>query len=170
MIAFSLLYVTFICGLGVYSGNASLLRPSPNRQLQSSVGNVIALQLINADTDSPIRNLTNGTTINIAPQTIANFSVQAIVANGSVGSIRFGYNNYTNFLLESTPPFALCGDRGGNYKTCPDLTIGRHTITATPFSNRSGIGTQGVPFQVSFTISCKKPEVRQCLVEALDDF
>jgi hypothetical protein len=163
----SLFLFIIFCGFGVDLSNASILRVSSDRRLQSSVGNVVALQLINADADTPIRNLTNGTTINIESQTMTYFNIQAIVAKGTVGSIRFGYNNNTNFSLDSTPPFALCGDIGGNYNTCPNLTIGRHTITATPFSNRSGIGTKGVPFQVSFTISCKSPEVRQDIATAL---
>ena len=133
----------------------------------TSVGNVVGFVLIDADTDRAITNLTDGSIINLQTLPTRNLNIQALTDDddGIVGSIQFGYNDITNFRMERIPPFALCGDYSplGNYATCKELSIGQHTITATPNRRRSGYGISGIPFKITFSIvdapSCTIPKV-----------
>jgi hypothetical protein len=137
-------------------------------QSTNTVGQIQNLILIDADTDLPLLNLTNGTIINILSQPTSRFNVQATTFHGGVGSVRFGYNGNSRFRTETGQPFSFCGDRQpvGNYMPCQLLVAGQHTITATPFSNRSGTGIAGTPYQVTFQITntCNVPEVRRCVL------
>jgi hypothetical protein len=123
------------------------------RSLQT-LGSIETLRLINAVTDRPILNLTNGMAINIAQQATSQFNIQATTANGTVQSVRFAYNGRANYRTESSEPFAFCGDgpANGNYNTCTVLTLGQHNVTATPYSGTGATGSIGTPVRVSFTI------------------
>jgi PT repeat len=124
-----------------------------DRALQT-LGSIENLRLINAVTDLPILNLTNGTIINIAQQATSQFNIQATTANGTVRSVRFAYNGRANYRTESSAPFSFCGDGSpnGNYNVCAVLTIGEHNVTATPYSGTGATGLVGKPVRVSFTI------------------
>lgn len=119
---------------------------------------VQALVLINTDTNQPIQTLQNNAVITA----ISQFTIEAIIdSSTSVGSIQFGYNNNATFRVESIPPFALCGDMGdGRFIPCPELGMGQHTITATPFSEQYAMGDKGPSFQIKFEIarSCSTPK------------
>jgi PT repeat len=129
----------------------SRLYDTTGRKLQT-LGRVEQLVLINAITDLPIAILTNNAVINVATLPTSSFNIQA-TTNGVVGSIRFGYNSNMNYQVESGQPFSFCGDISGNYKICSVLAIGRHIVTATPFSNASATGLAGTTFQVTFNIT-----------------
>ena len=116
------------------------------------VGQISNLILINADTSTPITNLTNGTIINIATSVTSNFNIQAATMNNDIQSIRFALNNVRSFRVESSAPFALCGNNQDMYFTCPNLTIGTHTVTATPYSGIRASGVVGMKVQVQFQI------------------
>jgi hypothetical protein len=124
---------------------------------------VEALVLVNTDTNQPIQTLQNNAVITA----ISQFAVEAVIdSSTSVGSIQFGYNNNATFRVESIPPFALCGDLGtGRYIPCPELGIGQHTITATPFSEPYAMGDKGPSIQIKFEIAngCSTPKVRRIL-------
>ena len=125
------------------------------RQQQTTVGQVENLRLINADTNLPILNITNNLVINLYNLNTNNFGIQATVAanSGTVGSIRFAYNDIPRYRTDSVTPFSLCPTTGGrNYQTCPVLGIGNHRVTATPYSNANASGTIGLPYQVTFQI------------------
>lgn len=119
------------------------------------------LVLINADTHQPIQTLHD----NVVITAISQFTIEAIIENSTtVGSVQFGYNDNASFRVESKAPFAFCGDRGaGLYVPCPELGIGQHTITATPFSEPYAQGERGASFQIRFEIatSCSTPKVRR---------
>jgi hypothetical protein len=132
-----------------------------NRQLQTLpvVGQVETLRLINANTDLPITDLVDGMIINVATQNTSNFNIQVTTSvNGTVGSVRFQYNNITNFRTESSSPFSFCGDQPrGNYRTCTELVVGQHIISAAPYTDINAKGTKGATKKISFRIINSPP-------------
>ena len=92
---------------------------------------------------STINQLTAGTAL----------SIRANVGPTGVGSVAFALDaTYTH--TENTAPYVLCGDDGaGTITSCANvLTVGKHTLTATPYSAASLGGTPGTPASVDFLI------------------
>lgn len=110
---------------------------------------VTGLNLINADSDNVIGPLVDGAELNLATLPTRNLSIQALAAG--VGSVRFGLDGNPNFQTETSAPYALNGDSGGDYAPWTP-TIGAHTVTATAFSGAGGSGTAGTPFVINFTV------------------
>ena len=112
---------------------------------------VQSFTLVNADTDTDIRLLQNGETLNLATLPTTNLSVRANTSPATVGSVRFAYDGNTNFQTESVAPYALEGDTNGDYNPWTPA-LGSHTLTATPFSAASAGGTAGTPLTITFTV------------------
>jgi CubicO group peptidase (beta-lactamase class C family) len=108
------------------------------------------LTLINADTDRPIGALTDGMTLDLATLPTRRLNVRADPATAS-GSVRFGLDLQANYRTESDAPYALAGDRSGDYNPWTP-TLGTHTITATPHSGAAATGMAGTPMSVRFTV------------------
>jgi hypothetical protein len=140
-----------VCADRISLSRSRLCDTTPERKLPT-LGSIARLVLIDALLDLPIANLTNNTVINVATLPTSSFNIQAIT-NGVVGSIRFGCNSNMSYQVASGQPFAFCGDDAGNYNICSVLTIGRHVVTATSFSNASATGLTGTTFQVTFRIT-----------------
>jgi hypothetical protein len=91
-------------------------------------------------------------TINLAVTGSA-LSIRANTVPAVVGSVAFALDAaYTH--TENTVPYTLCSDNGaGTITSCASiLTVGKHTLTATPYSLPSLGGTAGAPITVDFTI------------------
>ncbi|WP_019008848.1 hypothetical protein [Deinococcus aquatilis] len=139
-------------------GSLAPLAAAQNRvQAQSIVVNptVVSLTLINADTERPVPGYDP-----IAPNATLDLSklpprlnVRANTA-GKVGSVRFGLDNQGNFRTESSGPYALCSDSGGNYAACaPNVFApGNHQISATSYASGNGSGAAGPSVRVNLTI------------------
>ncbi|MEO0471325.1 MAG: DUF4331 family protein [Bacteroidota bacterium] len=115
--------------------------------------------LINAQTDQDLMPLQDGDIIDINVIGTNKLNVRANTFPGVVGSVRFGWDGNPSFRNENNPPYALGGStKSGsiNYFEAP-LTLGTHTITATPFSGKAAKGTEGVAFSISFTIVNNAP-------------
>jgi predicted outer membrane repeat protein len=125
-------------------------------ELRSDSGTILAqmcdtcvqrFTLINADTDAPIRTLSNNDTINLASLTTRNLNIRAEFA-GKVGHIDFT-------LTSSSPssdadfPFAVFGDTNGNFNAWTPAP-GSYTLTATPYNRRDVAGT---PLSITFTVT-----------------
>ena len=96
--------------------------------------------------------IASGATINLG-QVGSALSIRANTVPALVGSVAFALDaTYTH--TESTAPYFLCSDNGaGVITSCASvLTVGSHTLTATPYSAASLGGDAGAPFTVSFTI------------------
>jgi hypothetical protein len=136
---------------------------------QSSIGNVTSLTLINTDTNLPILDLINNTIINIAEYNTTNFNIQAFVTM-PIGYIQFGFNSNPKYKIELNGPYTLCGNIGTKFVPCSELTVGEHTISATPYLN----GIAGFRRIVVFTIintpakSCTVPRVSGLQSERLN--
>ena len=118
---------------------------------------VVRFTLVNAETDQDFGPLANGDVINLAV-TGGSLNVRADVS-GSVGSVRFALDGNTNYRTESTAPYALAGDNGGDY-TSWTPSMGSHSLTATPYSASGGTGTVGVPLYINFTVINEVPSNR----------
>ena len=103
-----------------------------SRSLQSAVvGKVDKLILYNAVTDLPLFILTEGMVVNTAILNVSTFNVIATVDDGTVGSIKFGYNGKDKHRTETKAPYTLCGGTVTDYNVCTYLVVGRHNITVT---------------------------------------
>jgi hypothetical protein len=110
---------------------------------------ILALALINADTDLPIpgyESLQPGVVLNLATLSTTHLNVSAIGSN-SVSSVKFGLDGNANFRTERSAPFSLFGDTNGNF-AAGSFAVGAHTITATPNPGASS----GAALSVAFTV------------------
>jgi hypothetical protein len=91
-------------------------------------------------------------TINLG-KVSSTLSIRANTVPAVVGSVAFALDaTYTH--TENTAPYMLCSDDGaGNIVSCASvLTVGKHTLTATPYSAASLGGDAGAPITLDFTI------------------
>ncbi len=111
---------------------------------------IASFTLVDARTDEDIRTLNNGDTLTLAdlPSELA---IRANTAPQQVGSVVFDFNGDDNFRTENIAPYTVTGDDSGNYYKI-DLSIGENTLTATPYTQRSGSGDAGQSVTVRFTV------------------
>ena len=120
-----------------------------HRQLQLS-GAVIGLRLVNTVTNKPLADslFYDGAIININNLSMSEpaFNIEAVTLDltNSIKSVVFSYNGVKSFT-ETKKPYAFCGDVSGVFKMCPTLSIGVHTVTATPWSSTSGLVQKVLP-------------------------
>jgi N-acetylneuraminic acid mutarotase len=146
-----------VAGGGVHSGysssnvfeifSTSSPTPTPTQA-------VISFTLINADTDQPVPGyevLNDGAVIKSASLPTTHLNLRANTSPATVGSVRFGFDGNTNARIESAAPYALFSDVSGNYNA-GTLSTGGHTLTGTPYTNKSATGTAGTSLIISFTV------------------
>jgi hypothetical protein len=79
---------------------------------------------------------------------------------GLIGSIVFDFDAKTSFRTESSAPYSLGSDTNGDYKASPELVVlGKHTVSAMPYTLTSGLGSKGTSASVSFTIINTGPAI-----------
>ena len=110
---------------------------------------VTALELVDAGTNQVLFRLTEGMRIersSLPPEV-------NVVARASVvtRSVRFEFDGNSRFRTESEAPFALFGDRDGDYYG-RGLSIGWHTIKATPYAQVGAGGSSGAGLSLRFEI------------------
>jgi len=106
---------------------------------------VTGFTLINADSDSAIRALTDGDTIDFANLSTTNLNIRADVSNGTPGSVSFalsGAESHTQ--TESVAPFALFGDNSGDYNAWSP-SLGDYTLTAD--------SSDGASLSIAFSVT-----------------
>jgi predicted outer membrane repeat protein len=108
---------------------------------------VQSFSLINADTDTPIRTLTNNETFELGQQPTRNLNIRAEVS-GQVSQVDFTITPGTP-SSDATFPFALVPDTNGNYPAWTP-TAGSYTLSATPYSADNVAGT---PLTLNFTVT-----------------
>jgi hypothetical protein len=133
-------------GASAWSNEASATTPAaPAGQAVSS------FTLVNADTDADLGPLASGAALNLAALPTRNLNVRANTSPATVGSVRFGYDGNANYRTESSAPYALAGDTGGDYGVWTP-TLGTHSLTATPYSGSGATGTAGTPLTIAFSV------------------
>jgi Malectin domain len=120
---------------------------------QSSVGQVVGLNLVQVGSSAIVANLVEGMVVNLAAATIPNFNIDAITTGGPIASVQFSYNNVTNFRIETAAPYAMCGNVGPIFSQCTPpstvLGVGTHTVGAKT--------NNGTWFRRTFTIVAAVP-------------
>lgn len=111
---------------------------------------VTSFTLVNADTDTDIMTINNGTVINFAALPTANVNIRANTNPATVGSVRMTLDALTR--IENAAPYAIYGDDSGNYKG-ETLTNCTHTMTARPYNGANATGTAGTQLSVNFTVT-----------------
>jgi hypothetical protein len=112
---------------------------------------VVRLTLMNADNDQPLFSITEGMTINLGDLPTQNLNVRAETLPSLVGSVRFALDGNSNYRTETAAPYALAGDDSGNYRPWT-LTVGSHTMTASPYTGSGATGAKGTPLTIGFTV------------------
>ncbi len=112
---------------------------------------VVALTLINADTNNDIMALTNGATIYLDSLPTLNLNVRADVTS-DVNSLKFQLNNGQSQHTENKAPFTLKGDNNGNYKAWTP-TVGEYTLAVTGYSGSKVRGQSSQPLIIMFTVA-----------------
>ena len=117
-----------------------------------ALGNqVVGFILIDADTQSEIRNIADGDTIEAAQLPTGRVNIQAVTEPRLTGSVRFDLNDRIDQRTDNTIPYVLGGDPiGGDGPVY--LPAGEHTLTASPFSRSNGLGVKGQTLTVRFTM------------------
>jgi len=111
-------------------------------------GEVTGFTLIDTRSNRAIGALKDGAILD-RTKTGAAVSLRADVSDG-VRSVRFAVDGRV-VQTESTPPYAISGDTEGNYNPWR-IAPGRHTLTATPFTQKGAKGKPGKPLSISITV------------------
>ncbi|MEO6437268.1 MAG: PKD domain-containing protein, partial [Tepidisphaeraceae bacterium] len=112
---------------------------------------VSALQLWNSGSNTFIKTLSNGETLDLTklPSTLT------VVAqtSGTVASVRFGLDSTTTYRMENSSPWSITGDYSGGDLENWTVPTGTHTIKATPYTSSNGGGTAGTSKSISLNIT-----------------
>ena len=111
---------------------------------------VMNFTLMNADTGRPIRQLVEGTTLDLKTLPTRNLNIIANVATGDVGSVRFSIDGNDNFHVDNSEVFELDADPAPGSVWRPGL--GSHTVIATSYSGANATGETGQSKTVNFTV------------------
>jgi hypothetical protein len=122
---------------GIHSSRPILEPIEARRHLAADVS---GLWLVNAESDQPIMQLTDGMTLDLNSLETDKLNVRAD-ANGETVSIRFDLGGST-YSVENSAPYALAGDRKGNYHAWTPAE-GELLIAATPFTRVNARGEAG---------------------------
>ena len=126
---------------------------------KASSQSVTSLVLVNADTDRVIRQLVDGELIDYTALGTSNITVRADTDPAMVGSVLFTLDGGP-YRVENVAPYTLAGD-GSNgadyYPVAPPLTLGKHRLSATPYSGSSTSGSAGTTLTVNFTVTVGAP-------------
>lgn len=111
---------------------------------------VVQLVLVDADTDLDLLTLSPGLAVDLTSLPTTNLNIRAETDPAAAGSVRFDLNGVVGYRIESTAPFALAGDTGGDYAAWSP-GFGPQTVVATAFTSPGASGTAGPGLSLSFT-------------------
>jgi superoxide dismutase, Fe-Mn family len=121
---------------------------------QRKLGTLTGMELIRADTDAKVADLTNGDVI--ALDTIPgkpSLNVNILSTGTDINYVRITSNvPSSTSVMENTAPYALCGNKKTDFFPCGAMGPGNYTITATPYTN----STPGTPLTISFSLVTSK--------------
>jgi len=127
--------------------------PSTPGTSTTTTMSVMSCTLLNATTGAVIGSLYNGVTVDLAKTGTNKLVVRANTNPGTVGSVLFGYDSRASFKIENgAAPYTLMGDYPGNIYVAWIPSIGKHTITATPYSAANATGTKGKGITITINV------------------
>jgi len=120
---------------------------------------VVAMWLVNAETDQRILRLVNNDVININQLGFSQFSIEAVI--GNAGSVKMTYSGIVSgSQTESQVPYAMFGDNNSDFDGRP-LTPGALSVTSTAYSatNASGAVVAEATINIVFSkVTVEPPE------------
>ncbi len=114
---------------------------------QNTPSNVVSYTLINSNTDTDIGILNDGDTLYLNNLPTAKLNIRANTSPGTVDKVFFDYNGVQNYRSEGAAPYALFGDKSGDYNEWTP-SPGTYTLNAT--SKLNGVKCTGHP--ISFHV------------------
>ena len=134
-----------MAALAIIPGNVLAESVDEARTSSSSIEQII---IINADSDQSIRELSDGMQLDLAKLPSRKLNLQAITIPERVGSVRFELNGVKRYREESVAPYALAGDKIGDFNPwIPRL--GEHYVEVTPIGKD---GTPGDALRIHFSV------------------
>lgn len=130
------------------------LAPPPAHAPRGEAGEVIGLTLINADTDQPVAGfdpIPDGAVLDLAKLPSRNLNIRANTRPALVGSVRFVLDDKA-VKTEDTAPYALGGDRDGDYGPWTPAP-GGHTLAVTAHSEPKAGGVASKPLTIRFMVT-----------------
>ena len=121
--------------------------------------------LVSAPQGTLLQNITNGATINLAKLPTRSLSIN-VVPSAAVGSLKIQHNGHVQ--VENGAPYALAGDTNGAFNPA-NLSVGTHTVVATPYSQANLGGTAGTSTSVSFSVVDKPGKNPKLLTHSTSD-
>ncbi|MCB0854445.1 MAG: T9SS type A sorting domain-containing protein [Bacteroidetes bacterium] len=112
--------------------------------------------LINALTDLDIGPLQSGDVIDLATLSTNKLAIRANMDMPGVESVRFGFQGIAKYKVENFPPYALHGDKNGDYNYFTYYP-GAYTVSATPYDHNNAKGIKGETKTVHFMFVDSSP-------------
>ena len=104
--------------------------------------------LVAAPAGTVLRTINNGANVNLATLPTRSLSVTAVPAT-KVGSLKLQHN--LQVRTDNSAPYSIAGDTNGVF-TAANLSVGIHTITATPYPKPNLGGTPGASVTITFEV------------------
>ncbi|MDX1994426.1 MAG: right-handed parallel beta-helix repeat-containing protein [bacterium] len=127
------------------SGGSPSATPRPTTQTPS----VTSFTLINAENQTDIRTITNGSTINLATLPCRYVNIRVNTNPARVGSVRITVNGQQT--VQGGAPYSVFGDTDGRYLQWRPNT-GSYTISAIAYSGTGGTGTASPTVTLRFSV------------------
>ncbi|QNF35502.1 Ig-like domain-containing protein [Adhaeribacter swui] len=135
-----------------YSFRSNIKKKVYNPLTFDEQAQVISFNLINANSDQPILNLTDGAVLNLATLPTRKLNIQAVTNPENVGSVVLQLSGRVNRKKkENAAPYALYSENKGNYLAWTP-PVGNYTLIATPYSGSNGTGISGTPLSINFSV------------------
>jgi hypothetical protein len=118
----------------------------------------LAVNLVNASTNTYIQTITSGQTINLATLPTTCLTLRAITNPSPVGSVLFSYDGDNAYHIENHVPYDIASDSGTPpLPNCWTLTVGSHSLFVTPFSDSNAEDIAGTTLNLNFTVINQPP-------------
>jgi hypothetical protein len=115
---------------------------------QSHAPVVASFTLMNADTDTDIGFLNDGDTIVLSNLPTSKLNIRANTSPATVDQVSFDFNSTKDYSIENNAPYALFGDRRGDYQEWTP-SAGSYNLTASARLN----GTTGPNYTLNFYVT-----------------
>jgi hypothetical protein len=123
---------------------------------------VVSFTLINADTDTDIRTMTDGEIIDLTSLPTKNLNIRANTNPAVVKNVVFNLNG--SLKSESGAPYALKGDNSGNYNAWTPAA-GHYTLTGTPYVSTPSGTVAGTSYTIHFSVTNDPALARMSVLE-----
>lgn len=121
-----------------------------NFEIKDSGLDIVRLVLVNAETNEDIMVLEDSSIVDYLAIGTEMLNIRAETRAGEVGSVAFKLNG-ERFSVESFLPYAIAGDRNGDYRLWENEP-GEYDLMVTAYSESRAEGYAGMPLSIDFEI------------------